>query len=644
MAWVVDNKKKIINPYNFIPLGEECRRKNRAKQEGNLTGVIECQLIPKTDIFIPNTSNDNVFATYKEEQDEKERHLSYDFYSYCNLEGIVESNQVHEPVIPGSELRGMIRNEYETLTNSCLSTDYDEKLIRRTMQSRIPGILIYNLNRGWVLYPAKRIPLDREKSKKFHTGDIVKIYANNKICKQNDETLLPIRENQDEKIGIVLIGEGIGKNRKKSEHIFYLVSNNKVYCGEPVEKALRILEEIIQTYRVEQRESYKNYHIPTLPKEGDAIPVWYYVRESDKSTKLYFSPAALGKDIYYNSLTNIVGNQTLQGREKYFPCDQADKLCDTCHLFGTVSNQKESKLSFSVTGKLRFLDARLVKKEEETIEQYYRSPCHLKVLAGPKINCVEFYTHIEQEKGKRKVSYWDYDWAQMSNIDISEQLRINGRKFYWHQKKKNYRSQENNNLNITARVLVGDNSTPSKKIPKFKFKVYFDKVSELELERILWILSLGDNQNELCHKIGMGKPIGLGSIKIQVLSVMLRSLSLEGGKIIYSNKNTEEYKKYYTGKIDNCEDRLFQLTEKEKAIFQSFIKIMDFHELDKYGKTSITYPIGIDKNGNETIFNWFTGNKKIGTGKGTKFYKILPKIKDQDIELPVYKEEVRKNR
>jgi len=64
-----ERKETFINPYNFIELEGICKkeinaiddRKNNKFQKGKgeslLTGVINCSLITKTPLFIPNTSN-----------------------------------------------------------------------------------------------------------------------------------------------------------------------------------------------------------------------------------------------------------------------------------------------------------------------------------------------------------------------------------------------------------------------------------------------------------------------------------------------------------------------------------------------------------------------------------------------------------
>ena len=56
-----------VNPYNFISLEKECQRqqqKDYFKQIENEelhTGWIDCTLLTKTPIFIPNVTNDSAF-------------------------------------------------------------------------------------------------------------------------------------------------------------------------------------------------------------------------------------------------------------------------------------------------------------------------------------------------------------------------------------------------------------------------------------------------------------------------------------------------------------------------------------------------------------------------------------------------------
>lgn len=65
----------------------------------------------------------------------------------------------YQPVIPGSEIRGMFRSNFEILTSSCLSSlDSDMLLSKRTMESFLPGLIYRDPRTGtYTLYAAEDV-------------------------------------------------------------------------------------------------------------------------------------------------------------------------------------------------------------------------------------------------------------------------------------------------------------------------------------------------------------------------------------------------------------------------------------------------------------------------------------------------------
>ena len=123
-----------VNPYNFIPLGSGKAEQSRSGEE--YTGVIEYSVLTKTPLFIPNTSTDQAFPA------ENPEHKSYDFYSFEDLNGTNGDRPCPRPVIPGSEIRGMVRSMYEIMTDSCMSAlDDDVILSKRTAEVYKAGLI-----------------------------------------------------------------------------------------------------------------------------------------------------------------------------------------------------------------------------------------------------------------------------------------------------------------------------------------------------------------------------------------------------------------------------------------------------------------------------------------------------------------------
>ncbi len=65
---------------------------------------------------------------------------------------------------------------------------------------------------------------------------------------------------------------------------------------------------------------------------------------------------------------------------------------------------------------------------------------------------------------------------------------------------------------------------------EFVFDIYYDGITDLQWQNLLWVLTLGENQSDskMCHKLGHGKPLGLGSVKLVVESCEERKVDAQG--------------------------------------------------------------------------------------------------------------------
>ena len=120
------------------------------------------------------------------------------------------------------------------------------------------------------------------------------------------------------------------------------------------------------------------------------------------------------------------------------------------------------------------------------------------ISGPPRISSFEFYL-------KSDLDQFHADDKGVTNA---------GRKFYWHHKgyvmNKDSVNKEGNNMDYKAELVKSGS--------EFTFDVYFDEITENELKKLLFTLNLGENSldSDKCHKIGHGKPIGLGSAKIHI--------------------------------------------------------------------------------------------------------------------------------
>ena len=535
---------KFVNPYTFIPINQnKIRREDPSNYyKGDLlSGFINCELVAKTPLFIPDIENTVC--------DEAKKHNQYRFYKLNN-----------EYAIPGSSIRGTIRSIYEIITNSCMSTtNENEKITRRVKPNNaFEPVIIKRTNDRWEILEADRIPIPNKKIYNYKFGD-----------EYNDLYDLCKNPSYRNKVNIynkayVYKGEkGPGKNPGKTGAIFVLKPNNrKKIDSKTIDEMIKNLDYSYQEYNnpstnKELTDTKNNFYdgYEDARKNKKVIPCYY----RNIGGKHYLSLAAIGRSTYYNNINDILMRDSLE------PCNDRDSLCKTCMLFGMVGDT-------SYGSRLRFTDA----KASSYINS---SMVTLKELSGPKISYLPFYV-----KG-------DYD---------SENAKLSGRKMYWHQPKAAYNSSvystnEKNNRNITSELLnVGS---------KFQFKVYFDRITKEQLSNLLWALTLGENSknSKYCHKIGHGKPIGLGSCKITVESIYKRT--------------------YY-----NDEYKLESIDANEmisKAMIYSKKDLLNVCNFTYLENIEVSYPYVIKNNKKDDPFKWFAKNKyslpEIGKTKDHQF-------------------------
>ena len=131
-------------------------------------------------------------------------------------------------------------------------------------------------------------------------------------------------------------------------------------------------------------------------------------------------------------------------------------------------------------------------------------------------------------KGKQGI-YWNYDFFSVrkdGNRRETEyhhlpEARPRGRKFYWHSNNPaNSNSEKEKATNATMEALNAG--------AVFNFHVYFDRIREDQLRRLIWLITLGENDKTsvFCHKVGHAKPLGYGSVKMLVTGCAVRKLTL----------------------------------------------------------------------------------------------------------------------
>lgn len=154
-------------------------------------------------------------------------------------------------------------------------------------------------------------------------------------------------------------------------------------------------------------------------------------------------------------------------------CEDVGALCAACRLFGMLNRGKVFSGNVSV---------------QDAVAQsgYQTRQFTLAVLSTPKPRHRYFYSTKPE--------------------DPIPQIR--GRKFYYHRPQgPRMRAQKDGQNKTVEAVLPG---------AFFTFEVEYNNLAEAGLSLLLFGLVLWD---DTCHKVGMGKPIGMGSAKIEVTAL-----------------------------------------------------------------------------------------------------------------------------
>ena len=199
-------------------------------------------------------------------------------------------------------------------------------------------------------------------------------------------------------------------------------------------------------------------------------------------------------------------------------CDSKEQLCSACRIFGAMGRGGH------FLGKISISDA-LAEREAE----------------------VETLTLESLMQPKPRHRVW-YENPQKPGV-------MRGRKFYYHRPQGVRTTTQRGRFNKTVEAV--DPGTV------FAFSVDYTNLEDDELALLIFALVL---EPEMCHKVGMGKPVGLGSAKIEVAQwrqhdVQMRYENLgEGTKVIRADELTVEierwtncYYEFYAQWIDSLD-------------------------------------------------------------------------------------------
>lgn len=682
---------KFINPYTFFPIEDKEPDRKKVEDlddEKTLSGYLTCEFDIKSPVFIPNTTKK---FRYLGDDGEAKEHFFSEFYSYDDLSGIknhdIPENPPYAPRIPGSEFRGMVRNLYEQLTNSCFSQiDAENFPHKRSVRVKNAGLLDLVSNK---LYEAERLMLNTSgsigyqmgldvKSMNLKTGNTVYIkrsaqaYITSKNyntgtyvvedLKQGDDVELKtdkkfnkLTESDLEKSGYekgyVLIGNSFGKKHHDSVLVMKKVGNIATMLKKITKVERENFVRVLDRYgsnekKADNLHNYREYYDKRKKIAEDYkrnnkttpvfMPVFYsrvYDNNSNNNSKsVYYLSASMYTVEFFAETINSI----LKKDNKHNKCDGRGRcFCPACRLFGMVGEEN------SLASRLRFTDSEIINNP------LFDEPGLLAVLGTPRISSVEFYLKKPEAYENKKCISWNYDYNIYGDIanngsitneevvlnDKKRVAKLKGRKIYWYGRdgfsgqekasliKESYDKDQDKLEFVKAKCLKMTQAVRAIKSGSSSFKIFFEDISEAELKALIFCLNLGDfagNNEKLCHRIGRGKPYGMGAIKLKITDLKLVEYEIKGDKVSVNNTSKKNGLSSYA--LDDDEYK-----ESRKYIVTYSTK------LENADAALVSYP-KLEENSKE-IFKWFAYNRGYGKLGRDNIIQVLPDLNSNEIKL-----------
>jgi len=303
-------------------------------------------------------------------------------------------------------------------------------------------------------------------------------------------------------------------------------------------------------------------------------------------------------------------------------------------LFGFVEEREKDKTypeqALAFAGKVRIGAGRLTAGQNQDV--LLEHPVTLKILSSPKLPSPALYFQPKPQKNPVQSGY-------IAKRELNpEQHQPNGRKYYLHAMRQATHPAQVQKLTATGGVATGgdtlypwqsgNNENPEQKAiirpikvgTVFEFYMDFDNLNAWELGLLCYALKPAPSYR---HKIGMGKPIGLGSVDISIESLKLidrrQRYAEDPFDINHDDKAGNGRYNVNADKIPSVD----QLRETFAVTMNNNIrKAIEMLGNPHNVKAPVHYPQVKAKNIEIETYQWFVAND---SGSGKKPNKIEPK-------------------
>lgn len=471
-----------------------------------------------------------------------------------------------KPIIPGSSMRGMIKNLYKIITCGSLRADEDyterhlyyrcimavnsvpwTKPLHSAYDARMSGArngkLVKNAKPGFIL----------KIGKKYYIAPTLSVAVKREFIKtyitKYKTKISPLKSSRIDWQGsraYIITGSQKDFRLKTEDEYKRMKSFEKLKAGKQQIRYIDLHDiDKSQEHWLEIPDSVI-YEYENDTKRG-GVNLLKYEAKSEAGNHIQQGP--LKGDL----LNKMVPDLVKKGVEYLIPCfflNDGDKVtafghgqCFRIPYLHSIGDRIPAPLrtntidySDAIFGRKELWGSRVFFEDAVAEDKVGRLESKKVVLGEPNPTSYQLYL---QQKSNTPLVHWDMEGA-----------KLKGYKMYWHQ-------QGDWNKVESAPQAQDKVSTDIKPIPKgtkFKGKIRFKNLSKAELGAILMVFDMDGTNKKIAYKLGQGKSLGLGSVSINAKLMLDKKENYTGlfGNDGWLNASSEEKFTEYIGEFKSA--------------------------------------------------------------------------------------------
>jgi CRISPR-associated protein (TIGR03986 family) len=279
----------------------------------------------------------------------------------------------------------------------------------------------------------------------------------------------------------------------------------------------------------------------------DGEPVFFLLSDDGKTVR-FLGRAQMFRLPYENSPLDFV------------PSQLRDTSCTDIAeaIFGYVNG--EAPREKTCASRVFITDGILKEEYKEKVQSSFNKEAQQILLSSPKPTTFQHYLVQPKDTKADQRNLKHYASKPPTENEAGETV-IRGHKLYWHKPSKIEIPENSDTQTSLIKPIDPD--------VEFTFKIHFENLSDVELGALLWVIDKAE-QPEYCLSLGMGKPLGMGTVKLKI------------DRFCLDNRQTR-YKQLFTDNNQwELRERLNTTTQRQNCIksFETYI-LQNIHENDK---------------------------------------------------------------